>query len=137
MAKRFGLAKGEKLKSRKRVEDLFATGKSLGVFPLRVYFKFLPVGNEEEAALQIGVTVSKKHFKKAADRNRIKRLLREAYRLQKEPINSFVKERNLKGLVFFIYVDKVMARYKNIYETVTKALLTLEKRTLQSNENPS
>ena len=137
MARRFGLGKHEKLKSRKRVDDLFATGKSVGVFPLRIYFKFLPASNEEEAGLQIGVTVSKKHFKKAVDRNRIKRLLREAYRLQKEDLVARVKGMGLKGFLFFIYVDKTKPDFKTVYETMAKCLSTLQKRAAQVNENPS
>lgn len=136
MAKRFSLGKEEKLKSRKLVDDLFATGKSLGVFPLRVYYKFLPAA-AEEAGVLIGVTVSRKYFRRAVDRNRIKRLLREAYRLQKEELVTMAKEKNTKGLVFFIYVDKVLPAYAAIYESMNKALSALKKRTPQTNENLS
>ena len=131
------MGKNEKLKSRKLVDDLFATGKSVGVFPLRMSYKFLPCPNEEESNLQVGVTVSRKHFKRAVDRNRIKRLLRETYRLQKESLLSLLKEKGLKGFVFFLYVDKVLPKYETVYETMTKCLLTLQKRAQQTNESTS
>lgn len=131
------MGKKEKLKSRKLVDDLFATGKSVGVFPLRMSYKFLSCLNEEESNLQVGVTVSRKHFKRAVDRNRIKRLLREAYRLQKETLLSVLEDKKLKGFVFFLYVDKVLPKFETVYETMAKCLLMLQKRAQQTNENPS
>lgn len=75
-------SKREKLKSKKLIELLFAEGKSISNFPLRlIYFE---THFEDGSKLKTGVSVSKKKFKKAVDRNRIKRLLREAYRLEKE-----------------------------------------------------
>lgn len=70
--------KNEKLKSRKTIGALFAGGKSVTKFPLRLVY--LPI---EEAPTQVAVSVSKKFFKRAVDRNYYKRLLREAYRKNK------------------------------------------------------
>lgn len=75
----FGYPKKEKLKSKKSIDQLFTQGKAVTVFPLRlVYLK-----TEGNQSLKTGVSVSKRLYKKAVDRNRIKRLLREAYRLNK------------------------------------------------------
>src|SRR6476661_11151745 len=101
MAKPFSLGKKEKLKSRKQIETLFASGKSFAVFPIRVTYSFFPANGEPGA--QIGVTVSKRHFKKAVDRNRIKRLLRESYRLQKSELKEKVHEKRVQAYVFFMY----------------------------------
>ena len=69
--------KNEKLKSQKAIEQLFEEGKSVLAYPLRmVYLK-------NEDLLKVGVSVSKRNFKNAVDRNRIKRVLRESYRLNK------------------------------------------------------
>jgi ribonuclease P protein component len=77
----FSYPNKEKLKSQKRIEQLFSEGKSISAYPLRmVYLKSDFNGN---TTFKTGVTVSKRNFKKAVDRNRIKRLLREAYRLNK------------------------------------------------------
>lgn len=77
---RFTYPESEKLKSRKTIERLFSNGTSVSKFPLRLVY----VEMEEEAEpLKIGVSVSKKHFKRAVDRNYFKRCLREAYRLNK------------------------------------------------------
>lgn len=74
-------SKVEKLKSQKEIERLFSEGKSVAVYPLRLVFIKLP--DTQETGLKIGISASKKYFKKATQRNRIKRLLREAYRLNK------------------------------------------------------
>jgi len=73
--------KTEKLKGRSLIEKLFKDGKSVSKFPLRLVY--MPVVFEDGAPLKIGVSVSKKHFRKAVDRNYVKRLLRECYRLNK------------------------------------------------------
>ena len=108
MAKEAGFGKAEKLKSRKVVEELFARGKSLNVFPIRISYKFLPLPPDEKVVFQVGVSVSKRNFKRAVDRNRIKRLLREAYRLQKQELIEVLKKQGKIGYIFFIYTDKQM-----------------------------
>lgn len=72
--------KSEKLKSKKTIDLLFSKGKSVSKFPLRLVY--VPL-NEEEAQSTVGVSVSKKYFKHAVDRNYYKRILRESYRLNK------------------------------------------------------
>ena len=133
MPKKFSFGKEEKLKSRKLVEELFATGKSQGIFPLRITYKFLSA-EEGIASVQAGVSVSKKHFKKAVDRNRIKRLMRKAYRLQKKEFLQQTKEKRLRMVVFFIFVDKTMPTYQTVFDTMARCLQVLQKRLEQTNE---
>ncbi len=80
----FTYNKKEKLKSKKLVEQLFAEGQSVSAYPLKLIY--LPVDFDDSVLLKAGVTVSKRKFKNAVDRNRIKRLMREAYRLNKAVI---------------------------------------------------
>jgi ribonuclease P protein component len=124
MAKRFGLPKTERLKSRKQIDTLFAGGKGFSVFPIRVMYQFFPAG--EQSHLQIGVTASKRSFKKAVDRNRIKRLLREAYRLQKEALQNTLKEAGKSGVVFFLYTGKTLPSFAEVKEVMAKGLKKLE-----------
>jgi len=77
----FTYPKHEKLKSQKHIELLFSEGKSVSKFPLRLVY--VPIELENDEKIKIGVSVSKKNFKKAVDRNHYKRLLRECYRLNK------------------------------------------------------
>ena len=131
MSTRFRFPKAERLKSRKQIDALFADGKAFSVFPVRAIYRF---SEAESGSLQAGVTASKKFFKKAVDRNRLKRLLREAYRLQKEELVLQVKRTGKRGHVFFIYTDKTIADFETVKTAMAKCLQRLSK-ILQS-ENP-
>ena len=124
MPQRFGFPKAERLKSRKQIDNLFAKGKAVSAPPVRAIYLFTPA---ESGSLQAGVTASKKFFKKAVDRNRAKRLLREAYRLQKEALANQVKATSKAGFVFFIYTDKTIADFDTIKTAMGKCLEKLGK----------
>jgi ribonuclease P protein component len=134
MEKRFGFPQSERLKSRKQIDELFEKGKSFSVFPIRVTYRILP-SDEQNNGLQIGVTASKRYFKKAVDRNRIKRLLREAYRLQKHDLQIQLKSSGKRGLVFFLYTDKTIASFDMVKTAMAKCLKKL--RAIATSENPS
>lgn len=122
MVKRFGLSKTERLKSRKQIDKLFAGGRAFVVFPIRVTYLF---ASGEEQGVKMGVTVSKRAFKKATDRNRVKRLLREAYRLQKEELQTAVQRHEKSASVFFIYTGKTIASFPEIKAAMAKCLKKL------------
>ena len=121
---RFTLNRKEKLKSRKVIQKLFKEGKSFSNFPLRVIY--LPVENQD-SNLKAGFTVSTKHFKKAVDRNRVRRLMREAYRLQKNNLVNELAKADSQIAVFFIYTSADLPDYKMIFEKVGTALDRIEK----------
>ena len=77
--------KAEKLKSKTTIDLLFSKGKSVSKYPLRLVYieSDFPIGKGETQIIKMGVSVSKKNFKKAVDRNYFKRVLRETYRLNK------------------------------------------------------
>ena len=78
---KYSYSKKEKLKSKKTIELLFKEGDSVSEFPLRLVF--LETSFDDGSQIKTAVSVSKKHFKTAVDRNNVKRLMREAYRLNK------------------------------------------------------
>jgi ribonuclease P protein component len=104
MAGTFSYNKFEKLKSRKQIELLFAKGKSISSFPVKVFY--LPVEHTPEHPVQVGVGVSARNFKKAVDRNTIKRRMREAYRLHKLPLHEHLMAEQKSVAVFILWIDK-------------------------------
>jgi ribonuclease P protein component len=119
MAKQFTLGKEERLKSQKQIELLFSEGKKFSISPFRIHYLFNELVNPP---LLFGVGVSNKNFKKAVDRNRIKRLTREAWRLQKAILQQKLKEQNLQLNIFLIYTGKELPAYKDMYAVVNKIL---------------
>jgi ribonuclease P protein component len=81
---KFTYPKSEKLKSKKTIDLLFSKGKSVSKFPLRLVYVSLEEAIDSEVT--VGVSVSKKYFKHAVDRNYYKRVLRETYRLNKHTL---------------------------------------------------
>ena len=129
MSKKFTLGKDERLKSRKQIEKLFAAGKSFVVNPFRVYFIVngvpIAIGRSMVNGLKFGIGVSNKNFKKAVDRNRIKRLTREAWRLQRNELKDLVRTQGKQVNVFFIYTGKELPDFKTIKDKVAVALRKL------------
>lgn len=123
--KQFTLGKTERLKSRKLIEMLFREGKSFNIFPFRVLYYFL---EENSTSLQAGFSASSRNFKKAVDRNRIKRLTKEAWRLQKNELAATLEKNGKKLILFFIYIGKELPDHKTVYEKmtlITQRLITL------------
>jgi len=124
---KFTLGKEERLKSRKQIEQLFDKGKSIVITPFRVYFLIDEMLNAQRSMfnVQFGVGVSARNFKKAVDRNRIKRLTREAWRLQKNEITEKASETQRQLNVFFIYTGKELPDFTTVKEKVAIALKKL------------
>ena len=120
VSKQFTLGKNERLKSRKQIELLFAKGKSIVVTPFRIYFII-----NEGSGLQFGVGVSAKNFKRAVDRNRVKRLTREAWRLQKNELSEKTKASQKQLNIFFIYTGKELPDFTTVKDKVAVALKKL------------
>lgn len=80
----------ERLKLRKKIETLFQTGEAFSVFPLRVVYRLVPTAAEADAPVQVGFSIPKKRIKKAVGRNRVRRLLKEAWRLQKHALYQHI-----------------------------------------------
>jgi ribonuclease P protein component len=119
VAKKLTLGKTERLKSRKQIELLFSEGKKFTVSPFRVHY----VLNESAVPpLQLGVGVSNKNFKKAVDRNKIKRRVKEAYRLQKNTLQQKLTDKKCQLSLFIIYTAKVMPEYGEVFDKMKKNL---------------
>ena len=125
MSKQFTLGKNERLKSRKQIEKMFADGKSFVVNPFRVYYLVNGQWSMVNGFLQFGFGVSNKNFKRAVDRNRIKRLTREAWRLQNINLKEKTKTSGKQLNVFFIFIGKELPDFKIVKDKVAVALKKL------------
>lgn len=111
----FTYPKTEKLKSKNTIDLLFSEGKSVSKYPLRLVFVENPL--EEKEKVKMGVSVSKKYFKHAVDRNYFKRVLRECYRLNKHILTENLE----KPYAFmFFYQSKDRLTYQEINEKTIK-----------------
>lgn len=132
--KSFSLKKAERLSSKKTIDKLFAEGDSILQYPVKIVFlkTELPTKNPAQA----GFTASKRNFKRAVARNRIKRLLREAYRLNKNVIYDILENEQLA--LFVIYIGKDLPKYEAIHVATRKGLLkvikNLSERKLTEND---
>lgn len=126
----FKLSKWERICSRTQLERLFTGGKSksFSVFPLRVVYLLTdqPDGDLQHVVpVKMMVSVSKRHFKRAVKRNRVKRQVREAYRLNKEiVVSSMADSPNRQLLLGFIWMSDEL----HDTDTVERSMQVLLKR---------
>lgn len=119
----FTYPKNEKLKSKITIGLLFTEGQSVAKYPLRLVYKEGALGEGEK--IKIGVSVSKKYFKKAVDRNYFKRVLRETYRLNK---HLLIDNLDQPYSFMFFYQCKDRLTFEEIN---TKTIQLFEKFVLQ------
>lgn len=137
ISKQFTFGKNERLKSRKLIERVFREGKNFAVYPYRVYYiNGLGLAGSSAQRIQFGVGIGKKNFKKAVDRNRIKRLTREAYRLQKKILQEGT-QKDIQWAIFLIYTGKELPEYDKLYEKLAVILKKLITITDENNADPA
>jgi ribonuclease P protein component len=121
----FNYPKNEKLKSKITIGLLFSEGKSVSKYPLRLVYHSGALGNDQQ--LKVGVSVSKKYFKKAVDRNYFKRVLRETYRLNQHLLKDRLQQ---PYAVMLFYQSKDRLSYDEIN---TNTIQLFEKFLVQIN----
>lgn len=116
-------SKAERLKKDTRIKELFNKGSSFFLYPLLIKYHFWPV---EEKAHQVLFSVSKRNFKRAVDRNLLRRRMFEAYRLNKHIISPLPEQETFL-LIGYIYVGKEKATYQTIERQLIASLERLNK----------
>ena len=121
------LSKHERLKSYTKIRALFNAGHRMKQFPLSIYYLFEDKKGVEgkSEVLHMGVTVGARNFKRAVDRNQLKRRFREAYRLQKSELRAQLETSSFTLDLFFVYADHQIADYSVINVSVKKILAKL------------
>jgi len=127
---KFTLGKDEKLKSRKLIEHLFGEGKRVKSFPLQLIY--LQINHDSEFPIKVGFSVPKKVVKLAVDRIRIKRMMREAYRLNKYLISENIKE---PYIFMFIYTAKEELKYADLEEVFKRVFVKFLRKIEEDEQN--
>ena len=120
----FTYPKNEKLKSKITIGLLFSEGKSVSKYPLRLVYYSGNLGEGQK--IKMGVSVSKKNFKKAVDRNYFKRVLRETYRLNKHLLLDDL-DKPYAFMLFYQSKDRLS------YEEINTKTIQLFEKFLQQN----
>ncbi|MBT1706050.1 ribonuclease P protein component [Chryseosolibacter indicus] len=110
---KYGFRKEERLNKEKLIKELFEKGSSFYLFPFKVIIKVNP--DQNTTVHQVLISVSKRNFKKAVDRNKIKRRIRESYRLNKTLLPD-----SPKLLIAYIYNAKEILTFAQIQERLVK-----------------
>lgn len=118
---KFTFRKEERLRKEIDIQELFDKGSSFYLFPFKVIVRVHT--HAESPVHQILISVSKRHFKRAVDRNLIKRRMREAYRLQKELLNASPAKLQLA----FVYSHKEILPFDDIKKKMQQCLLRVPK----------
>ncbi len=124
--------KEERLKSRKLIESLFADGRVINHLPFKLIYKTGELNNSDSIS-KIAVSVSKRNFKRAVDRNNIKRKLRESFRKNKFSLYKSLQQNNQNVYFIVIYIAKEDISYQDI-EKEMKLLLNKLIKKLESDK---
>ena len=127
--KQYTLPKCERLYLRESIGELYAKGTAFTAYPLRVmyYWRDRATLSDKQDACAVMTVVPKRRFKHAVDRNRLKRLMREAYRLQKLPLREGVEHDGRAVEISFVYIGSQLATYDQICKAMNRAIVKLSK----------
>jgi ribonuclease P protein component len=118
--------KSEKLTSRLVMDEIFSTGKELKKFPYLL--KYVKETAVETGEVKIVISVPKRKAKLAVDRNRLRRQIREAYRLNKKELLEFCLVNKIKLALFLIYTGKEKEQYQRIEAKLKLTLYELQEK---------
>ncbi|NVO08577.1 MAG: ribonuclease P protein component [Bacteroidales bacterium] len=117
--------KNNRLYIEREIETLFRDGLSHFIYPIKILYLTYPIKDGDYKVL---ISVSKRNFKRAVDRNLIKRRTKEAFRKNSFHLKNSLEEKELGIYIAFIYVSKVIIDYKAIEDLVIKQILYLTNR---------
>lgn len=121
-------SKNEKLCRTKSIDSLFSKGESFIAYPLRIVYCLEEEPDQALQTVSVLISVSKKKFKRAVKRNRVKRLVREAYRLNKTYYTQLLSANNKRMDIAFLYLKNELPTYEEIEKSILKTANILSER---------
>ena len=121
-----GLSKTYRLKSRKLIQQIFDEGDTVKAYP--VMARFVTEKLDTPSPFQVGFSVSKRRFKRAVDRNRIKRQMREAFRIHQHLLTESFSQQEESPVIMFIYLGKELPNFDTLEEKIIGILSRLAKK---------
>ena len=118
----FGLKKTERLRSKTKIQDLFNSGKVIRSPHIKLIYKHIQCEQNTDSPHMVMFSAPKKLYPKAVDRNKRKRHLREAYRLNKSILYSEDKKRTFYYTIIFIYLGSILLPFKELEKTMVTIL---------------
>lgn len=134
---RYTLSKEERLHLKRDVDALFASGHAFIAYPLRVIVNTTPIGEGEEPSCTILAVAAKKYFRRANKRNRVKRLIRESYRLRKHRLLDLAKAQGLHIHLGLLSVAKELPTQADVNRGMDKALSRIWEELTPKAEEPT
>lgn len=125
---RFTFGKAERLTRKKIFEEIFARGAAVHRSPVIAQFKVTEL--PDDVPVQVAFSVPKRRFKKAVHRNRLKRMMREAYRLNKHELQTFCEEHRIQCGIVLVYNSQELRQFNEIQEKIVLNLQEIMQRIL-------
>ena len=116
------LNKKDRLKSYSKIRELFDHGVKLKQHPVTLFYLLEEGKADDGSSIKMGVAVGARYFKKAVQRNLLKRRIKEAYRIQKINLKDILESSQLNMSLFFVYTDYAAADYSIISNAIKKLL---------------
>jgi len=124
MSMKFTLGEEERLKSNLSIQGLLKGGKAVSSYPLKIYWDYSP-DPHQKYPVRAAITVPKRKFKRAVDRNLMKRRIREAYRLNKNMLYETLDQRNQKIQLIILLLSDEFIPYNQLEKRMSEILLQL------------
>ena len=128
MELRADLPKSQRIYKQTAIQSLFEEGKGFSLYPFRVVVHLYDAENQEDAIPRILVSVSKKRFHHAVKRNRVKRLIREGWRNNKQQLVALCLSQNKTLDVAFVYTATIILKYKEVEDKIKEVVERLKER---------
>ena len=131
--KPFGFPKHERLTSKKSIDFIFESGRTVFAYPIKAFYSIEEL-QPEDIPVQAMFVVPKKKFKRAVDRNAIRRRVRETYRLTKHLLSDWCLQNAKVVRIAFIYIASEQLTYTQIFDATQRIISQLRNQNQQQNQ---